>query len=64
MRDPDRIPRLLAAVEAYWRRFPDLRLGQLMAIMAVVASKSIFSIEDEQMLAVLQSALKSHVKKD
>jgi hypothetical protein len=29
MRDPDRIPMILATVERRWRRHPDLRLGQL-----------------------------------
>jgi hypothetical protein len=30
MRDPERIPMILAAVEREWRKAPDLRLGQLL----------------------------------
>ena len=29
-RDPDRIPEVLAAIEAAWRLMPDLRLGQVL----------------------------------
>jgi hypothetical protein len=30
MRDSDRIPMILAAVERRWRKHPDARLGQLL----------------------------------
>lgn len=29
MRDPQRIDRMVAMIRAYWHRYPDLRLGQL-----------------------------------
>lgn len=29
MRDPDRIDEVLAALEAYWKQNPDLRIGQI-----------------------------------
>lgn len=31
MRDPNRIPRILAAIQATWEKYPNLRLGQLIA---------------------------------
>jgi hypothetical protein len=29
MRDPNRIPRVIALLTEYWTRYPDLRLGQI-----------------------------------
>jgi hypothetical protein len=29
MRDPNRIPRIIALLTEYWQRAPDLRLGQI-----------------------------------
>jgi len=30
MRDPERIPKVLAAIEKVWSKYPDLRLAQLL----------------------------------
>lgn len=30
MRDPERIPKILKALEILWKKFPDQRLGQLL----------------------------------
>ena len=30
MRDPERIPRILARIQQKWETYPDLRLGQLL----------------------------------
>lgn len=52
MRDPERIEPMLALVAEVWRKYPDLRLGQLIDDAAVLASGagdavSVFSIEDD-----------------
>lgn len=46
MRDPDRIPVILARLEAVWERYPDLRLGQL--LMNADAGY-LYAIEDEDL---------------
>lgn len=58
MRDPNRIPSMLAAVEAAWRRDPDMRLGQLIGNAAWAGgwrTTDLFLIEDDQMLAGLEA---------
>ena len=35
MRDPRRIKRVLALLEKEWQKVPDLRLGQLIEIIAI-----------------------------
>lgn len=55
MRDPERIPVLLAAIEEYWTRNPDLRLGQL--IVGVSGRFDPFFLEDEELLKRLEDAL-------
>lgn len=44
-RDPERIPRLLAALEELWTANPDLRLGQIMGNASVT-----YYTEDEEAL--------------
>ena len=51
MRDPNRIPEVLARIERVWRRFPDLRLGQLIS-NAVYCDP--FHIEDERLVDLLE----------
>lgn len=48
---------LLAAVEALSRRYPDWRLGQLIANVAGWADQEIWDVEDEQLLAAARSHL-------
>jgi hypothetical protein len=55
MRDPSRIPALLAAIHNVWKRKPDLRLAQLVVIAASKSGRPIecpelFSLEDEDLL--------------
>lgn len=60
MRDPNRIPTVLAALERVWYRYPDLRLGQLVVNASSVADpsnpgpKDPFYCEDDQMLLGLK----------
>lgn len=54
MRDPDRIEPIIEALWDYWRRNPDLRLGQIIANAASLPNSGIigdpFYIEDDKML--------------
>lgn len=52
-RDPDRIAPFLAAVEALWRRYPDMRFGQL---VANVLPRDPFYVEDEEAVALFKRA--------
>jgi hypothetical protein len=48
---------LLAAIEELCRRYPDWRLGQLVANVAGWADQEIWDVEDEQLLAAARSHL-------
>lgn len=48
---------LLSAIEALSRKYPDWRLGQLIANVADWADQDVWDIEDEQLLAAAQSHL-------
>jgi hypothetical protein len=55
MRDPNRIPEVIAAQEEAWRKNPDLRLGQLIVVATHMIGRDvvcpeIFSIEDGPLL--------------
>lgn len=56
MRDPERIPQVLAAVERYWRRYPGLRLGQLVGNFANDTDP--YYIEDDELNERIQAALR------
>jgi hypothetical protein len=63
MRDPNRIPALLSALEQVWRQHPDLRLGQLVYILIHndegVTPGRLFGVEDEELMKLLdRNALK------
>lgn len=57
MRDPLRIRTILLTLGEYWRKTPDLRLGQLLlgAVAPSAACPELFYIEDEKLLAKLQT---------
>ena len=48
MRDPKRIPTVLAALGTFWSRYPDVRLGQLLGNFEIG-----YNTEDEVVLAAL-----------
>lgn len=61
MRDPNRIPIVLAAVERAWREHPDLRLGQVLTNAVIherpfAAWRDLFIIEDDVLLQRLTDA--------
>ena len=51
MRDPERIDLLLDQIRAVWKQQPDLRLGQLMVVLARPATPcpELFNLEDDQL---------------
>lgn len=55
MRDPNRIPWLLEAVQRYWEKNPDLRLGQIVGNMAKGTDP--YYIEDDELHLRISAAL-------
>lgn len=53
-RNPKRIDRVLVSLEHYWRRYPDLRLGQ---ILGNIAQGDPYYIEDDALATELEAAL-------
>jgi len=49
MRDPKRIARIIFKLTKLWSNQPDLRLGQLMVILANKERCLLFYIEDEDL---------------
>ncbi len=57
MRDPKRIPKVLALLQAFWELHPDLRLWQIVSILEDAANrqkKDAFYIEDDNWSVILQ----------
>jgi hypothetical protein len=52
---------LLAAVAELSRRYPDWRLGQLLANVAGWADQDVWDVQDEQLLAAAQLHLRQAV---
>jgi uncharacterized protein YihD (DUF1040 family) len=63
MRDPNRIPLILKRLETVWKKSPDLRLGQLISLIAegsdtfMEISNRIFFIEDDELIRKLEEHL-------
>lgn len=59
MRDPERIPKMLAELDECWQLNPDLRLGQLLCIAADYAALGaigiLFYTEDDELLKGLRA---------
>lgn len=56
-RDPKRIPKILDALEIYWEKQPDMRLGQLVFAFASMDKQMLnpFYYEDDDLLAFLEA---------
>lgn len=52
MRDPERIEPFLNKIEEIWKRFPDLRFGQL--IGNVIKDPALYYIEDDEFIEILK----------
>lgn len=57
MRNPERIPEVLAEIERIWRMYPDMRLGQLVSNIADWAETSVWDIEEDDLTAEIQRHL-------
>lgn len=54
MRDPARIPVILAKVQEIWEAHPDMRLGQLLINVARPKDDHLFYLEDDVLLDDLE----------
>ncbi len=61
MRDPKRIPDVLAALGTYWANNQDLRLGQIIVNMCPANNSDPFYTEDKIILKSLQEANEKNV---
>ena len=51
MRNPDRIPEIMALLQRGWQKVPDYRLGQLFENLKRYTGKyDLFFVEDEEMV--------------
>lgn len=55
---------LLAAISELSRRYPQWRLGQLIANIAGWADQAVWDVEDEQLLAAVRLHLRQSAKPD
>jgi hypothetical protein len=57
MRDPERIDGVLAVIREVWKRYPDLRLGQLLvnAVQPSEPCSELYSVEDAPLVRKLES---------
>lgn len=63
MRDPARIPRILAKLEKLWEQYPDQRLGQLLENF-VYGRVNLFYPEDDKAEGQLDAKLYDLMMKD
>lgn len=57
MRDPNRIPAVLDALESIWRLHADWRLGQLISNIATWAEQDVWDIEEGDLTAEIERHL-------
>lgn len=57
MRDANRIDVILSEIKSIWKKYPDLRLGQL--ICNVVRDPALYYIEDEDLIKALKELYKN-----
>ena len=51
MRDPNRIPEVLATLQQAWKKFPDWKLGQLIEnLKRYIGVDDLFYIEDDELV--------------
>lgn len=52
MRNPDRIDEIILEVARLWKKYPDLRLGQLLC--NVLRDPALYYVEDADLIAALK----------
>ena len=58
MRDPNRIPEMLNRIKPVWQTYPDIRLGQLIDNAMDGQKVSLFHIEDDKLLELIENFYK------
>ena len=67
MRNPNRIPKILARLQKLWEKYPDMRLGQLIENRFInietkyVPSYSAYYVEDEKFISELEKFYKTEL---
>lgn len=56
-RNPERIDLILERLKVAWKKYPDMRLGQLLAVC--IESSNIAGVEDVDLLAGIERYIKS-----
>lgn len=56
MRDPNRIDITLEEIKKIWKKYPDLRLGQL--ILNVIPESYLYYTEDDDLLRAIKQGYK------
>jgi len=62
MRSKERMEPILAKIMRGWEVTPDLRLGQLLLSMTMLAGKNLYQIEDEELAELVYTGLRSTEK--
>ncbi len=57
MRDPKRIPQILAKLQKLWEKHPDLRLGQLVENLAPKGQADAYFVEDDILVQRINAIL-------
>lgn len=56
-RNPERIDLILERLKVAWKKYPDMRLGQLLVVCT--ESSNIAGVEDDDLLAGIERYIKS-----
>lgn len=59
MRDPKRIHEVLEKIRSYWVQHPELRLGQILEIMASDRDVDVFYLEDDALVEALVARMET-----
>jgi len=57
MRDPNRINEIIEALRDCWKKYPDLRLGQLIYNLNKSGNRDVFFPEDDKWLKWIKEAI-------
>lgn len=61
MRDPNRIDEIIEELRICWKKYPDLRLGQLIYVLVCKNTQStevdVFNPEDDEMLKWIKEGI-------
>lgn len=55
-RNPERIDKVLERIKVAWKKYPDMRLGQLLVVCA--ESSNLAGVEDDDLLAGIERYIK------